>query len=78
MNIKRRGDIGSIVCTLNRCISTLENIHSDEEDYHDNIPENLENSERAEESEEALESLDSAINEISIGVEYLEDIAGGR
>ena len=42
----------------------MEDIKSDEQDYLDNIPENLQGSERYSIAEEAIDNLDSAIDEL--------------
>ena len=78
MNRNRRNEIRDTMQTLMRCVSTLENIRIDEADYYDNIPENLRESEHAEESEYALDSLDDAVNDISLGVDCLEEIVGSE
>ena len=52
--------------SLNGCINTLENILWDEQNYYDNIPENLQYSQRAETSEEAINNIEEAL-------EYLND-----
>ena len=43
-------------------INTLDNIKDEEQDYYDNIPENLQYSQRAEDSEEAIENLEEALD----------------
>ena len=43
------------------CIGILENIRDDEQDYYDNIPENLQCSQRAEDSEQAIENMEEAL-----------------
>ena len=72
MNRNRKSEIRDTMQTLLRCVSTLENVKSDEEDYYDNIPENLKESERAEESDHALMFLELALDEISFSIEFLE------
>ena len=52
----------------------LENICSDEQDYFDNMPENLQSSMRAEESEEAIDYMENAIEMLESAVEELEGI----
>lgn len=74
MNRNRKSEIRDTMQTLLRCVSTLENVKSDEEDYYDNIPENLKESERAEESDHALMFLELALDEISFSIEFLEEI----
>jgi hypothetical protein len=71
MNKLRRKELDSVVIDLSAieerndlycCIGTLENIMSDEQDYYDNIPDNLKYSYRAESSERAIECLDDALD----------------
>lgn len=74
MNRNRKERIKKICEELRRCLGELNNIYDEEEEYHDNIPENLQGSERAETSEEAIESLDNAAESISEACDYLEAI----
>jgi predicted RNase H-like HicB family nuclease len=46
---------------LKGCIDTLENILDDEQNYYDNIPENLQYSQCAETSEEAINNIEEAL-----------------
>lgn len=71
MNKARRKELADIITELNRiqdkedlycCINTLDNIKDDEQNYYDNIPENLQYSQRAEDSEEAIENLEDALD----------------
>ena len=52
----------------------LESILSDEENYFDNMPENLQGSIRGEESEEAINSLNEAIEVIENCIDLLNEI----
>lgn len=70
MNKSRRKELLEVIKELNKiqdrddlysCINTLENIKDDEQDYYDNIPENLQYSQRAEDSEQAIENMDDAL-----------------
>ena len=71
MNKARRKELETVISNLNEiqgkddlyaCINELEKIRDDEQDYYDNIPENLQYSQRAEASEYANDSLDEAID----------------
>ena len=71
MNKARRKELSNIIRGLNTVqdkddlyswINTLDNIRDDEQDYYDNIPENLQYSQRAEDSEQAIEYLDEALD----------------
>lgn len=70
MNKSRRKELLEVIKELNKiqdrddlysCINILENIKDDEQDYYDNIPENLQYSQRAEDSEQAIENMDDAL-----------------
>ena len=72
MKNQRRKEIKRLVNELNIVIEELEQIRSDEEDYHDNIPENLQDSDRAMNSEEAIDNLDEALENIESAIGSLE------
>lgn len=74
MNKKRRQCIDAVILKINNLQDIIEelqqdieDIAADEQDYLDNIPENLQASERYETGENAVENLEAAIN-------WLEDI----
>lgn len=74
MNKKRRKCIDSVILKINNLQDIIEelqqdieDIAADEQDYLDNIPENLQSSERYEAGEEAVENLEAAID-------WLDDI----
>ena len=71
MNKARRKELEIVINNLNRiqdkedlyaCINDLENIKDDEQNYYDNIPENLQYSQRAEDSEAAIDNLEEALD----------------
>ena len=84
MNKQRRESIQKISDKLeevkkqvDELLQGLEDIKSDEQDYLDNIPENLEGSERYTIAEEAIDRLDNAIDELNStdfesAIEYLQ------
>lgn len=74
MNKDRRKRIEKALETLNEVQSELEDIKSEEEDYFDNIPENLQASEKAETSEAAINSLEEALSQVEEAVNALEEI----
>lgn len=74
MNKKRRKCIDSVILKINNLQDIIEelqqdieDIAADEQDYLDNIPENLQGSERYEAGENAVENLEAAID-------WLDDI----
>lgn len=71
MNKARRKELSDVIRGLNSIqdkddlyswINTLDNIKDDEQDYYDNIPENLQSSQRAEDSEQAIEYMEEALD----------------
>ena len=55
--------------TLDECISILEDIKWDEENYFENMPENLQVSMRGCESEEAIDNMDQALDALNEAIE---------
>lgn len=74
MNKNRRKEIYKIIERLNDLKSDLESIRDDEQDYFDNMPENLQGSIRGEESEEYIEYMEEAIEALNSSIEQLEEI----
>lgn len=74
MNKKRRNEL-SIVITdltlvdnkddLEMCICDLERLRDEEQDYFDNMPENLQYSQRGQDAEESVDLLDEAIDQLN-------------
>lgn len=74
MNNTRRKQIKMCIDKLEAIKTEIENIKSDEEDYFDNMPENLQGSIRGSDAEEAIEALEEAIDDLDIVIEDLEGI----
>ena len=51
----------------------LENICSEEEDYFDNIPENLQSSQRAMDAEDAIDTMNEAAEYMGNAIEAAEE-----
>ena len=64
MNKQRRNEIKNLSQRLRQINSGLQKVLDDEQDYYDNIPENLQTSSRADDSEEAIDQLTEVIEEI--------------
>lgn len=75
MNADRRSRVIKAKQLLEEAKDILEEALNEEDEYRDNIPENLQNSERYEQSEAYSDVMDSAINEISSAIESLEEVA---
>lgn len=71
MNNRRRKELSNVIDELNLvtnkedlavCISMLEDLKNEEEDFYDNAPENLQYSMRYEMSQEAIDNIEEALN----------------
>lgn len=71
MNKMRRKELAKVINMLEEVqnkedlyliINELEDIKDDEQDYYDNIPENLQYSQRAEDSEMSIDNMDVALD----------------
>lgn len=71
MNKARRKELLKVIRELNMVkdkddlysiINELDSIKDDEQDYYDNIPENLQYSQRAEDSEQAIDNMEEALD----------------
>ena len=74
MNNKRRKCIKLIVGRLKDVLVELEEIHTEEQESFENIPENLMNSERYQQSETAVDTLDDVKSSIEDHISELEEI----
>lgn len=74
MNKQRRQHIKKNIDALEAIKSNLECILSEEEDYFNNMPENLQGSMRGEDSEEAIDVLSEMIDIIDECIDGLSDI----
>lgn len=74
MNKVRRANIKETVDLIERVKSVLESILDEEQEYYDNIPENLQTSQRAEDSEDAISNLEDAISNLEEAIGNLEEV----
>jgi hypothetical protein len=75
MNRIRRKTLNEIYDKLAELRDLLEEVKGEEEDYRDNMPENLQNSERYEIAENACDNMDSAVCSIEEALDYIESAA---
>jgi predicted RNase H-like HicB family nuclease len=82
MNKMRRKELANLVAELKMVkdkddvydvINTLENIRDEEEEYYDNIPENLQGSHRAYDAEEAIDNMNDALDLLEQAYESEDD-----
>jgi len=74
MNKQRRKQVNDLISKLENLKEEFELIQTDEQNYFDNIPENLQSSERYERAETAVEYLNSAVNTYDSLVDELYQI----
>lgn len=75
MNKQRRKTLNQIYDKLAELRDLLEEVKEEEEEYRDNMPENLQNSERYEIAENACDNLDSAVCSLEEVLDYVETAA---
>ena len=73
MNKIRRNQVGEALEKLQELQDEIRVLLEEEEDYMNNIPENLQGSSRYEISEQAVENLQSAVDSIDEAISSLEE-----
>lgn len=73
MNRIRRKALNDIKDKIEMLRCTLEQLAEEEEEYRDNMPENLQGSERYEKADEACDSLNSALDSLDEAVEHIDE-----
>ena len=74
MNKTRRQEISNVATRIGVVKDTLQDILNDEQDYFDNMPENLQGSTRGMDSEEAIDVMEQAIEALEEAIENLNMI----
>lgn len=77
MNQARRKNIQDAVNQLEELKSTLEDLQAEEEEYRDNIPENLQGSARYEAADETCDALGEAVDGLEDIISSLGELAEG-
>ena len=72
MNRIRRKNLQSIIDQLEELKSSLEDLQSEEEEYRDNMPENLQGSERYELADAACDNLCDAVSNLEETISSIE------
>ena len=73
MNKIRRKAIQELKSRSEELMEELDSLKDAEEEYRDNIPENLQGSERYEKAENAVDNLESAYYSLEEVISYLEE-----
>lgn len=74
MNNARRKKIRTIAEQLGEIMTELEMLKDEEEEYLNNIPENLQSSERYELAENAIDNIDSACDNLDEAIISIEEV----
>lgn len=72
MNKVRRKNLQAIIDRLEELKGSLEDLQAEEEEYRDNIPENMQESERYEKADEACDNLSSAVDSLEEAISSIE------
>lgn len=75
MNKQRRKTLNEIYDKLAELKDLLEEVQQEEEEYRDNMPENLQSSERYEKAETACENLECIVSLFEEALGYIESAA---
>ena len=73
MNKQRRARIQEVVDQISVLCQELEELRDEEQEYMDNMPENLQCSEKYEIAEEAVDNLDSTIGSLEEAIDYANE-----
>lgn len=76
MNKARRGSIRLIIQQIEEAVSRLEEVLAEEEEYRDNIPENLQDSAVHERAEEACDGIQIEIDSLNETADNLRAVIG--
>ena len=73
MNKNRRTYLEGVIRALNFSMEQITGARDEEQEYLDNMPENLLESERASRAEEAISGMDYALDYLEDAISSLED-----
>ena len=72
MNKARRKQLDEIYSKLEEIKTDLEGVSAEEEEYRDNMPENLQNSERYQVADAAVSELECAVDSLDEALSSIE------
>ena len=72
MNSSRRRQLNNILSKVDLLKEELQSILNDEEEYKDNMPENLQGSEKFEKTESACEAMQEALDQLEEVINNIE------
>ena len=74
MNKQRRQKIRYVRKEIENCKESLQKILDEEQDYFDNMPENLQGSVRGSDSEDAIDTMENCIEDLENIINKLMEI----
>lgn len=74
MNNTRRKSIQNVISRIEELKEDLETILDDEQEYLDNMPENLQESSRAEAAQEAIDNMEMVVNSLDECIDTLNEV----
>ena len=72
MNKARRKALDKVISKIEEAKELLENLQAEEEEYRDNMPENLQGSERYEAADAAVDNMSSAVDALDEAISSIE------
>lgn len=72
MNKTRRKALDEVISKIEEAKELLENLQAEEEEYRDNMPENLQGSERYEAADAAVDNMSSAVDALDEAISSIE------
>lgn len=72
MNKARRKALDEVISKIEEAKELLENLQAEEEEYRDNMPENLQDSERYEAADAAVDNMSSAVDALDEAISSIE------
>lgn len=72
MNKARRKALDEVISKIEEAKELLESLQAEEEEYRDNMPENLQGSERYEAADAAVDNMSSAVDALDEAISSIE------
>lgn len=72
MNKARRKALDEVISKIEEAKELLENLQAEEEEYRDNMPENLQGSEGYEAADAAVDNMSSAVDALDEAISSIE------
>lgn len=72
MNKAHRKALDEVISKIEEAKELLENLQAEEEEYRDNMPENLQGSERYEAADAAVDNMSSAVDALDEAISSIE------